>query len=588
VPSSRRTLGALLVAAVIAAWAPSLRGGFVWDDQHDLVRSDKLHHWRALGDVFRHQAMWSADSPEPGVGTYRPIALASLAVDWQLWHLHPAGYHATNVALHALATLALFLALALLVGDDRVAAALALLFALHPANAEAVAWINGRSEILALGFGALALRAAALRRFPSLALFLLLAMLSKETGALFVPLAVVVAGLDPLSPLPSPRSAAAPSEPPSAQPLAPQPLASQPLAPQPPSSQPPSSQPPSSQPLAPQPLASQPPSSQPPSAQPLASQPLAPQRVTLTRAPLAAAAAATAAYLVLRVLALGGGGVHGGVAAAIASVPALWLRATQLALLPLERAPVTLFTWLQALGAVERAAYVAAALALIALAAWLAARRRWTVALALAWWLGALVPTAAVVVLDYPWPGLARWLYLGLPGLLLAVWLGLVRRLGRRTQLALAALVAVAWLALAERAITVWHSDLRLYATMAEESPDDPWAWRALGITVLNAGRYADAADLFRKVEELDRSQEVHAAYELEALALTHLARCDEAVKIYRAHPPTPAVTVDVFVENAATCYRDAGNKERAISLFRACTGSSAYCAKQLEMLISR
>src|ERR1700759_2665835 len=107
----RRTLALLLALAVAAAWAPALRGDFVWDDQHDIVHSDRLHHPRAMLDVFRHHAMWSAEQPETIVATYRPLALATLALDYQLWGLRPAGYHATSIFLHVLATLALFLAL---------------------------------------------------------------------------------------------------------------------------------------------------------------------------------------------------------------------------------------------------------------------------------------------------------------------------------------------------------------------------------------------------------------------------------------------------------------------------------------------
>ena len=138
--------------------------------------------------------MWSADQPETAISTYRPLALATLAVDWQLWHARAAGYHATNVLLHVLATLALFLALTRSSATRAPPARLALLFALHPANAEAVAWINGRSEMLALGCGALALsRRACDAAMARLAVALLAAMLGKETGVVFVPLAVALA-----------------------------------------------------------------------------------------------------------------------------------------------------------------------------------------------------------------------------------------------------------------------------------------------------------------------------------------------------------------------------------------------------------
>src|SRR5207302_1019438 len=63
----------------------------------------------------------------------------------------------------------------------------------------------------------------------------------------------------------------------------------------------------------------------------------------------------------------------------------------------------------------------------------LAARRRWLPAIGLGWWLGAIAPTATIAALDYPWPGLARWLYVGLPGLLLVAY-SATRRLPTRAR----------------------------------------------------------------------------------------------------------------------------------------------------------
>jgi hypothetical protein len=44
-----------------------------------------------------------------------------------------------------------------------------------------------------------------------------------------------------------------------------------------------------------------------------------------------------------------------------------------------------------------------------------------------------------------------------------------------------------------------------------------------------------------------DRTEEVHAAYGLEAYAWARLGRCDEAEKQFRAHPPTPALRTEDF-----------------------------------------
>ena len=344
-----RALTLVVALTVAAAWVPSLRNGFVWDDQYDIIRSDRLHHARAIGDVFVHHAMWSADQPETAIATYRPLALATLAVDYQIWKLRPAGYHATNVLLHVLATLAVLLALAALVGDVRWAAALALLFALHPANAEAVASINGRSEMLALGFGAVAVWAAMRQRFVLLAVALFLALLGKETAALFVPVTVAVALLA--------RYAAARWQ----------------------------------------------------------------DAAHFVCRPIAAVLVAAGAYAAMRGYALGHTALpsHAGAAATLGAV---WSRATFAAVVPWRSAPIELSTFIGSLTPATRIAWTSGGALLGAVTIMLAVRRRWLPALGLGWWLLAIAPTAAIAALDYPWPGLARWLYLGLPGLCLVAY----------------------------------------------------------------------------------------------------------------------------------------------------------------------
>ncbi|MDB4970316.1 MAG: hypothetical protein JWN44_6005 [Myxococcales bacterium] len=484
---SRRALTLVVALVVAAVWVPSLRNGFVWDDQYDIIRSDRLHHARAIGDVFLHHAMWSADQPETAIATYRPLALATLAVDYQVWKLRPAGYHATNVLLHVLATLAVLLALSVLVADFRWAAALALLFALHPANAEAVAWINGRSEMLALGFGALAVWAAATRRFVVLGVALLAALLGKETAALFIPVTLAVTfvlrgeGRD--------RRAMVPA--------------------------------------------------------------------------LCAAIVAAAAYAGLRGYALGHTALpsHAG---AVATLGPVWSRATFAALVPWRSGPIELSTWLASLSTGARVAWAFGGALLAALALTLAARRRWLPAIGLGWWLLAIAPTAAIAALDYPWPGLARWLYIGLPGLLLVVYAA-ARRLPERVRLAAFTVAAMLFAFASQRAIAAWHDDEALYSAMTSESPDDAWAWRALGTVRLAQARYTDAADCFHSAARFDRTEEIHAAFALEAYAWTFLDRCDEASAQFHAHPVTPALKSEDFDVAEAACRKRLTAKTRRV-----------------------
>jgi len=82
-------------------------------------------------------------------------------VDYQLWGTTAAGHHATSVIVHALnAALVLgflwkLLGATSLTDGERLAVAVgvAVVFALHPLQVEAVSWVSCRTELLCGTFG---------------------------------------------------------------------------------------------------------------------------------------------------------------------------------------------------------------------------------------------------------------------------------------------------------------------------------------------------------------------------------------------------------------------------------------------------
>jgi len=128
----------------VAAYLNSLGNGFAYDDNAVVLRNEVVTegHW---GDALL--GPYWPESRE-GAGLYRPVTVTSLAAEWRLWDGGPLGFHAVNVALHALVSL---LVLALLIHLVPLTAALAgaLLFAVHPVHVEAVANVVGLSELLA-------------------------------------------------------------------------------------------------------------------------------------------------------------------------------------------------------------------------------------------------------------------------------------------------------------------------------------------------------------------------------------------------------------------------------------------------------
>ena len=77
-----------------------------------------------------------------------PTKTLSYALDYAFWGLDPRGYHATNVLLHVLASVLVFLVARRLLRSRLWAATAAVLFALHPVHVEAVAWVSARKDVL--------------------------------------------------------------------------------------------------------------------------------------------------------------------------------------------------------------------------------------------------------------------------------------------------------------------------------------------------------------------------------------------------------------------------------------------------------
>ena len=83
---------------------------------------------------------------------YRPLVFTSFALDHFIWKENPFGYHLTSVILHTIVSLLVYLLAGRIVKSGVAAFAAGLLFAVHPVNAEAVAWITARNDLLAALF----------------------------------------------------------------------------------------------------------------------------------------------------------------------------------------------------------------------------------------------------------------------------------------------------------------------------------------------------------------------------------------------------------------------------------------------------
>ncbi|MEY2481409.1 MAG: protein O-mannosyl-transferase [Verrucomicrobiota bacterium] len=109
---------------------------------------------------------------------WHPLTTISHMVDCQFFGLNAAGHHFTNVFLHTIAVLVLFLLLRDMTGALWRSAFVAELFAIHPLRVESVAWIAERKDVLSGVFFMLTLWAyARYARQPSLRRYIIMSIL---------------------------------------------------------------------------------------------------------------------------------------------------------------------------------------------------------------------------------------------------------------------------------------------------------------------------------------------------------------------------------------------------------------------------
>ncbi len=110
---------------------------------------------------------------------WHPLTTITHMLDCQLYGLKAGWHHLTNVLLHGLATVLLFLALQCITGALWRSAFVAAVFAVHPLHVESVAWIAERKDVLSAVFFMLTLLAYFhYARAPSIGRYLVVAVVA--------------------------------------------------------------------------------------------------------------------------------------------------------------------------------------------------------------------------------------------------------------------------------------------------------------------------------------------------------------------------------------------------------------------------
>ena len=133
---------AFLVAIVFIVFGRTLQFPFVnFDDDQYVYENDSVVRGLTL------HGMATAFNAR-GEENWIPLTTLSHMVDCQLYGLKAGGHHLTNVLLHAVSAVLLFLVLYQMTRALWRSAFVAALFAIHPLGVESVAWVSERKDVL--------------------------------------------------------------------------------------------------------------------------------------------------------------------------------------------------------------------------------------------------------------------------------------------------------------------------------------------------------------------------------------------------------------------------------------------------------
>lgn len=146
------TLGFAFVLT-IGAYSNSMRGDFVYDDQHEivnnpLIQQPSLFLKAILSDVWA----FKGDRGQAWSNYWRPLFVTWMAVNYQLFGLNVLGWHVANLLAHLVVIVLLHDVLRQLRIGPAVRAMAVWIFAVHPTHVESVAWASGIPNMLMSGF----------------------------------------------------------------------------------------------------------------------------------------------------------------------------------------------------------------------------------------------------------------------------------------------------------------------------------------------------------------------------------------------------------------------------------------------------
>ena len=177
----------IIIIVGIIVFCNMLFNGFVWDDKQYILQNQSLHAFNFANLVGPN--MFNT------AGQYRPIPALYFSLLYTFFQDHAFFYHFFSLGIHITNASLLFFVLKKYF-SKQIALFLSLIFLVHPIQVESVTYIAAAGNLLFFSFGILALLLNSVvristKRLAGIFLLILLSLLSKETGILFLLIALL-------------------------------------------------------------------------------------------------------------------------------------------------------------------------------------------------------------------------------------------------------------------------------------------------------------------------------------------------------------------------------------------------------------
>lgn len=182
----------IIIILGLAIYLNSFFNSFVWDDEEQIVNNLAVHSLTNIPSLFSGSTFNTGGSGGLAGMYYKPLMPTFFSILYTFGGGSPFLFHLFQASIHIVNALLIF-SLFKIFFKDRLSFFLALIFLVHPLNTESVVYVSALQDTIFLFFGLLALwlfrtKAPGLKSFLLTSLLLLLSLLSKETGFLFIPI----------------------------------------------------------------------------------------------------------------------------------------------------------------------------------------------------------------------------------------------------------------------------------------------------------------------------------------------------------------------------------------------------------------